>query len=75
MGKVVMDFQTNFTYNNPNILFSKILNASKDVEIPNLPLLADGTENKDLQFQYYKSHFFDNFDFSDSRLNKNTCFS
>ena len=68
MGKVVMDFQTNFTYNNPNILFSKILNASKDVEIPNLPLLADGTENKDLQFQYYKSHFFDNFDFSDSRL-------
>ena len=68
MGKVVMDFQTNFTYNNPNILFSKILNASKDVEIPNLPLLADGTENKDLQFQYYKSHFFDNFDFSDARL-------
>ena len=68
MGKIVMDFQTNFTSNNPNILFSKILNASKDVEIPNLPLLADGTENKDLQFQYYKSHFFDNFDFSDSRL-------
>ena len=68
MGKVVMDFQTNFTYNNPNILFSKILNASKDVEIPNLPLLPDGTENKDLQFQYYKSHFFDNFDFSDGRL-------
>ena len=68
MGKVVMDFQTNFTTNNPNILFSKILNASKDVEIPNLPLLADGTENKDLQFQYYKSHFFDNFDFSDGRL-------
>tara|TARA_Y100000991_G_scaffold215493_1_gene206133 strand:- start:3009 stop:4469 length:1461 start_codon:yes stop_codon:yes gene_type:complete len=68
MGKIVMDFQTNFTYNNPNILFSKILNASKDVEIPNLPLLADGTENKDLQFKYYKSHFFDNFDFSDARL-------
>ena len=68
MGKVVMDFQTNFTSDNPDILFSKILNASKDVQIPQLPLLADGTENKDLQFKYYKSHFFDNFDFSDDRL-------
>ena len=68
MGKVVMDFQTNFTSNNPDILFSKILNASKDVEIPQLPLLADGTDNKDLQFKYYKSHFFETFDFSDDRL-------
>ena len=34
----------------------------------NLPLLADNSDNKDLQFQYYKSHFFDNFDFSDDRL-------
>ena len=68
MGKVVMDFQNNFTYNNPDILFSKILNASKDVEMPQFPLLTDGTNDKDLQFKYYKSHFFDTFDFSDDRL-------
>ena len=68
MSKVVMDFQTNFTSDNPDILFSKILNASKDVEMPQLPLLADNSDNKDLQFKYYKSHFFDNFDFSDDRL-------
>ena len=42
MGKIVMDFQTNFTTDNPNILFSKILNASKDIEMPKFPLLADG---------------------------------
>ena len=68
MGKIVMDFQTNFTTNNPNILFSKILNASKDIEMPKFPLLADGSEDNDLQFKYYKSHFFDTFDFSDDRL-------
>ena len=68
MGKIVMDFQTNFTTNNPNILFSKILNASKDIEMPQFPLLADGSEDNDLQFKYYKSHFFDTFDFSDDRL-------
>ena len=57
MSKVVMDFQTNFTSNNPDILFSKILNATKDVEMPQFPFLGDGTEDKDLQFRYYKSHF------------------
>ena len=68
MGKIVMDFQENFTTNNPDILFSKILNASKEVEIPDAPLLEDGTPDKDFQFKYYKAHFFDTFDFSDDRL-------
>ena len=68
MGNVVMNFQENFTTQNPDILFSKILNASKEVEMPEIPVLEDGTADKDFQFNYYKSHFFDTFDFSDDRL-------
>ena len=40
-----MNFQNNFTNENPNILFSKILNASKEVEIPDAPVLENG-ENR-----------------------------
>ena len=35
-----MDFQTNFTSDNPDILFSKILNASKDVEMPQSTIIS-----------------------------------
>jgi len=68
MGELVMGYQDKFTSENPNILFTKVLNASKDVEMPTLPLLKDGSADKDFQFKYYKSHFFDTFDFSDERL-------
>ena len=68
MGNVVMNFQNNFTNDNPNILFIKILNASKEIEIPDAPVLENGRIDSNFQFRYYKSHFFDSFDFSDSRL-------
>jgi thiol-disulfide isomerase/thioredoxin len=68
MSKTVMDFQENFKSTNPDILFTKILNASKEIDIPEAPINAEGKTDKDFQFRYYKKHFFDTFDFTDERL-------
>lgn len=68
MGNLVTDFQDNFTSKNPDILFSKILNATKITETPEPPLLKNGRVDSNFQFNYYKAHFFDTFDFSDDRL-------
>lgn len=66
--RVLIDFQNNFTIENPDILFSSILNSSKEIEIPEAPILENGKSDSSFQYRYYKSHFFDNFDFSDERL-------
>ncbi|MCK5846509.1 MAG: redoxin domain-containing protein [Bacteroidales bacterium] len=50
-------------------LFSKVLLASQEPEIPTeLPLNEDGTPDSTFIYRYYKEHFFDNFDFADERL-------
>ena len=64
----LLNFQEKFAEENPDILFSSILNSSKDVEIPDAPILQNGRVDSTFQFKYYKAHFFDNFDFSDERL-------
>jgi thiol-disulfide isomerase/thioredoxin len=68
MSATVMNFQENFTSENPDILFSKILLASKEIDIPEPPINSYGSIDSTFQFNYYKSHFFDNLDFSDDRL-------
>jgi len=50
-------------------LLSSILMAMKDVNIPEAPKDENGVvTDSSFQFKYYQSHFFDNVDFSDSRL-------
>ena len=66
--KVLIDFQNNFTNENSDILFSSILKSSKEIEIPDAPILENGRPDSSFQYRYYKSHYFDNFDFSDERL-------
>ena len=68
MGQSVMQFQEEFTSKNPDLLFSKILLASKEIDIPDAPVSSDGVIDSTFQFRYYKSHFFDNLDFSDDRM-------
>lgn len=58
----------NFLTSNPTNLFTAILNTSKEVDVPPAPKRADGSIDSTWQYHYYKSHYFDNVDFSDDRL-------
>ena len=59
--KTISDSQTSF--------IGKFIKATQDVEIPDPPKDAKGRITDSLfQYNYYKSHYFDNFDVSDIRL-------
>jgi len=64
----MLDYQSNFLKNNPDLFFGKILKASEEIQIPDAPVLPDGKTDSMFQLNYYKTHFFDNFDFSDDRM-------
>lgn len=53
---------------NPDYLFSKLQKAYQQIEIPEPPVREDGTTDPEFKFTYYLEHYFDNIDFTDSRL-------
>ncbi len=68
INEKVKDYKNNIIENHPDFLLSKILLATKDIEIPDMPLLPDGTKDSLFPYRYYKENYFRYFDFSDERL-------
>jgi len=64
----VNQYKNNFLKNYKDIFFCKIIKATTEIEIPEAPLDSTGNPNKNFAYQYYKKHFWDNIDFSDSRM-------
>jgi peroxiredoxin len=61
-------YQENIITDNPESFVSVMLRAMKEPEVKNVPVLSNGREDSLYRFQYYKSHFWDNFDLTDDRL-------
>lgn len=68
IDKEVKDYKLTFIKSNPKAFVSKLFKAMEEPEIPDAPLLANGLKDTTFAYRYYKSHFFDNLDFSDDRL-------
>lgn len=68
INESVLAFQDTYIRNNQDKFFSKVLTVSKEIDIPEPPINSDGSIDENFQFNYYKTHFFDHFDFSDQRL-------
>ncbi len=65
----VKAYKNQIIKNKPETFLAAILRASKEPEIPTeLPLNKDGKPDSTYIYRYYKSHFFDGFNFSDERL-------
>ena len=52
----------------PNGLFSRVLLAQREPDVPEAPLREDGTPDQNAVYQMYKASYWDNIDFSDDRL-------
>jgi thiol-disulfide isomerase/thioredoxin len=52
----------------PQLLISKIFKMMQDIEIPDPPKLPNGNIDSMFQYNYYREHYFDNFDFTDDRI-------
>lgn len=68
MDEEVRELQDRIIAEDPEGLFSKVLMAQRDPELPDPPLRADGSYDREAMYNIYTSHFFDNIDFSDQRL-------
>jgi thiol-disulfide isomerase/thioredoxin len=68
VDNTVIDYKNNFIRTNPKSFLAAIYNASKDVNIPDAPILPNGAIDSTFQFNYYKAHYFDNLDLSDERI-------
>jgi thiol-disulfide isomerase/thioredoxin len=64
----VIDYKNSYILSNPKTFLAAIYNASKDVTIPDAPILANGAIDSNFQFNYFKAHYFDNLDLSDDRI-------
>jgi thiol-disulfide isomerase/thioredoxin len=59
----------------PNMLITKIFNMMKDPDVPEAPKDAKGNIiDSNFQYQYYKAHYFDNYDFKDDRITRTPIF-
>ncbi|MCF8297396.1 MAG: redoxin domain-containing protein [Saprospiraceae bacterium] len=73
INKDVQNYKLDFISKHPDLFMSKIFLASKEPEIPEAPKPPEGQEKDSLyiqkfQYNYFKNHYWDGFDFSDDRL-------
>ena len=74
IDKEVIDYKLSFIKNNPKTFVSQLFKAMEEPVIPEAPILANGKKDSTFAYRYYKTHFFDNIDFSDDRLLKTPIF-
>jgi peroxiredoxin len=65
----VVAYQDQIVQNHPQTFTAKVVKATRKTNIPEPPKNAAGEPiDPNFQFNYYKKHFFDNIDFTDSRF-------
>ncbi len=68
IDKVVIAYKLDFIKNNPKTFVSKLFKAMEEPIVPEPPLLPNGKKDSTFGYRYFKSHYFDNIDFTDDRL-------
>lgn len=64
----IKTYTDNLIKQHADMFLAKLLSASKEVDIPPAPKLANGRIDSTFRFRYFKSHYFDYVDFTDGRL-------
>ena len=68
LDKQVADYKDNYIKEHSETFLTRIFLASKEIDIPETPTLANGKKDSTFGYRYYKKHFFDNIDFTDDRI-------
>ncbi len=63
-----MGFRDRFLSEHPGSFFGKVLQASRDPEVPEPPKASNGRPDSTWQYLYYKNHYWDYTDLSDDGL-------
>ena len=68
LQKQAQTYRKQFLTDNTGTFAVNLLKATAEPEVPTAPKLANGKPDSVWVFNYYKSHFWDDFDFSDDRF-------
>jgi thiol-disulfide isomerase/thioredoxin len=64
----IVAYKLGIVKNNPESFMAFMINAMKEPEIPETPVLPDGKKDSTFAYRYFKAHFWDDTDFTDDRL-------
>ncbi|HEX5111915.1 MAG TPA: redoxin domain-containing protein [Saprospiraceae bacterium] len=62
----VKKIQDNIVAKSPKTMTAMLIKANQDLDIPKYPELSE-EDRKQKQYEYYRTHYFDNFDLNDPR--------
>lgn len=68
VNEKVMAYQSEIIEKYPKTMTARMLKATKPIDVPDAPVLANGSVDSTFQYRYYRAHYFDNFDLSDDAL-------
>jgi thiol-disulfide isomerase/thioredoxin len=68
MNVEIKQKRSEFAGRSPKLLYAKLLNLMSEVEVPEAPLMEDGTPQPNFAYYYTRDHYFDKIDFSDPGL-------
>jgi peroxiredoxin len=68
INKELINFKLDIVAKFPDSFTAFMINAMKEPEVPEIPLLPNGKPDSTFGYKYYKAHFWDDTDFTDDRL-------
>jgi thiol-disulfide isomerase/thioredoxin len=68
INKELIAFKLGIVAKFPDSFTALMINAMKEPEVPEIPILSNGRPDSTFGYRYYKSHFWDGTDFTDDRL-------
>jgi thiol-disulfide isomerase/thioredoxin len=68
ISQEIISYRLKLMADNPKSFVAAIFKAMKDVEIPDPPVLENGKIDSAFRYYYFREHYFDNFDFGDSKI-------
>jgi peroxiredoxin len=69
IGKEINAYRLTIIKENPDLFVSVIFKTMKETEAPDFPAIKNDSLKRLMKYEYVKTHYFDDVDFSDARIN------
>jgi len=68
LNNTIVKYKLDLVKKHPDSFVAFFINAMKEPELPEIPILANGRKDSTFAYRYFKTHFWDGTDFTDDRL-------
>ena len=68
INKDLIDYRLSLVEKYPDSFTAFMINAMREPEVPDAPILANGRPDSLFSYRYYRAHYWDGSDFTDDRL-------